>query len=322
MRVNSIYLGWLETGKSRFYRINAIALLIISLITLSFSTKAKVFTASLDGNYNDQTIWVPSYPGNIIKENDTVYIANDVKLNTDIVVKGTLLVRMTGSLMGGKNMIVLQQGKLLNFGITITDALNNKGLVYNKRILEVALDFINSGEVVNHESIVVGNIVDNIGLITGQGGSLMANKKFVNSQTGMLKGSIDVCSNNFMNVDGGTIDSTHLGFCGHRIFNTVYLSADIKRDNIVLSLRNSENKDYNKFQVERSVDGINYELIATVNKKQLDDLSLPFKYEDEEVVKSNSVFYRLKVTGNDNIESFIPAVEVGNILSTNLDEEF
>ena len=169
--------------------------------------------------------------------------------------------------------------------------------------------------------MVIGNITDNIGIITGQGGSLMANEKFVNSQTGMLKGSIDVCSNNLMNVDGGTIDSTHLSFCGHRIFHSVYLSADIRNDNIVISLRNSENKDYKKYQVERSVDGINYEPIATVAKDKSDELSLPFKYEDGDVLKSNSLFYRLKVTNEDNSETLIPSVEVGNILSTNIGDQ-
>ncbi|HXH17534.1 MAG TPA: hypothetical protein VNJ07_00500 [Chitinophagales bacterium] len=319
MRANILHYGRLNgIGKSKFYRINAVALLIAALISFSLSAKAKVFNANLDGKYNDPAIWVPSYPGNIIQETDTVYINNDVKLSSDIVVKGTVLVRRTGSLMGNRNVIVLQQGKLLNFGISIVDGLNNKGLVYNKHILEVALDLINSGEIVNQESIVIGNIADNIGLITGQGGTLIANKKLVNSQTGMLKGSMDVCSNNFMNVDGGTIDSTHLSFCGHRIFNNVYLSADIRRDNIVLRLHNSENKDYRKFQVERSIDGINYEPIATVNKEQLDDISIPFKYVDEEVVKSNSVFYRLRVTNSENTETFIPAIEVGSILSTNL----
>ena len=103
-------------------------------------------------------------------------INNDVKLSTDVVVKGTLMVRMSGSFMGNKNLIVLPSGKFLNFGVSIIDGLSNKGMVYNKHILEIALDFINSGELINQESMVVGNIVDNIGLITGQGGNLIANK--------------------------------------------------------------------------------------------------------------------------------------------------
>lgn len=322
MRLNTVDFGGNDEKENKCNRFPAAMLLISSLIWLSLSSAAKIYTANLDGAYNDRNIWIPSYPGNIIRETDTVYIANDVKLTTDIVIKGMLMVRSTGSLMGSKNLVVLQSGKLLNFGITISEGLASKGLVYNKHIMEVARDFINSGEVINQESMVVGNIVDNIGLITGQGGSFMANRKFINSQTGILKGCIDVCSNNFINVDGGTIDSTHLSFCGHRIFSNVYLSADIRKDNIVLSLRNATSADYKKYQVERSVDGIHYVPLATVNKSQLDDLSLPFRYVDEEVIKSNSLFYRLKVTGNDNTETFIPPVEVGNIPSTGTDNRF
>jgi len=314
MRVNSIFFDWNDgMGTGKFYRINAIALLLAALISLNFSAKAKVFTATLSGNYNDQNIWVPSYPGNIIKETDTVYIANSVKLTSDIVVKGVLMVRMSGSLMGTKHLVILPEGKLMNFGITIANGINNKGLLYNKHIIEIANDLINSGEIVNQESMVVGNITDNIGLITGQGGSLLTNKKFVNSQTGVLRGSIDVCSNSFMNVDGGTIDSTRLSFCGQRIFSNVYLTADIRRDNIVLSLKNGDNEDYKKFRVERSVDGINYKPIATITKPENGE---SFRYVDEEVVKSNSIFYRLKVIREDDSETFIPAVEVGNMLSS------
>lgn len=306
--------------EKRFSLFHSLAIILASLTLFSFTASAATYTASLNGKYNDHNIWTPAYPGNIIKETDTIVIANDVTLSTDIIVKGTVLVRRTGSFMGNKSVVVLPSGKFINFGTSVVDALNNRGMVFNKHILEVTFDFINSGELVNQESMVVGNITDNIGLITGQGGSLISNKKLVNSQTGAIKGSIDVCSNQFMNVDGGTIDSTHLSYCGHRIFRSVYLTADVRTDNIRLSIRNAESSAYEKYQVERSVDGINFETIATVKKNEISDLSLPFQYLDDEVVKSNSVFYRVKVTDTENTETFIPAVEVGNILSTNISD--
>lgn len=307
--------------KHRFHLLHTLALILAALIGFSFSLNAKTFTANLQGDYSDQNIWIPSYPGNIIQETDTLVINNDIKLTTDIVLKGTVLVRRTGSLMGEKKMVVLPSGKFVNFGTAVVAALNNRGLIYNRHILEVAADFINSGEVFNQESMVVGSITDNIGLITGTGGNLISNKKIVNSQTGVIRGGIDICTGNFMNVDGGTIDSTHLSFCGHRIFRNVYLSADVRKENIMLSVKNAQSKDYKKYQVERSVDGISYETIAEVNKNEMQDLSLPFQYLDEEVVKGSSVFYRVRVTSEDNSEIFIAPVEVGNILSTQSDDQ-
>ncbi|MDZ4846074.1 MAG: hypothetical protein SH857_11055 [Chitinophagales bacterium] len=307
--------------KTRFHLLHALALILAALLGFSFSISAKTYTANLNGAYNDANIWTPAYPGNIIQETDTIVINNDVKLTTDIVVKGTVLVRRTGSFMGNNKMVVLPSGRFINFGTTVLDAINNRGLIYNKHILEVAGDFINSGELINQESMVVGNITDNIGLITGQGGNLISNKKLVNSQTGVIKGGIDICSNSFMNVDGGTIDSTNLSFCGHRIFRNVYLSADVRKENIMISVKNAETKGYKDFQVERSVDGVNYETIAVIGKKDISDLSIPFQYLDEEVVKSNSVFYRVKLTNEENIETFIPPVEVGNILTSKSDDQ-
>jgi hypothetical protein len=303
--------------KSRIHLLQAVALIIVVLIGFNFAAHAKTYSVNLNGIYNDPAIWTPGYPGNIIQETDTVVINNDITLNTDIVIKGTVLIRRTGSFMGNKKIVILPSGKLINFGTSVVDAINNRGMIYNKHILEIALDLINSGEVINQENMVIGNITDNIGLITGQGGNLISNKRLVNSQTGVIRGNLDVCSNNFMNVDGGTIDSTHLSFCGHRIFRSIYLSADIRKENVVLCVKNSVSKDYKNYQVERSVDGINYETIATVDTKDIKDLTLPFQYLDNEVVKSNSVFYRVKVTSADNLETFIPAVEVGNILTTN-----
>lgn len=307
--------------KDRFYLLHALALILAALISFSFPLNAKTFTASLNGTYSDQNVWIPAYPGNIIQESDTIVISNDVTLTTDIVVKGTVLVRRTGSLMGEKKMVILPSGKFVNFGTTVVNAINNRGLIYNKNVFEVASDFINSGEVINQESMVVGNITDNIGLITGTGGNLISNKKLVNSQTGVIRGGIDICSMNFMNVDGGTIDSTHLSFCGHRIFSSAYLRADVRKENIMLSVKNLAVKDYEKYQVERSADGITYETIAEIRQSDISDLSIPFQYLDEEVLRGNSVFYRVKATNANNEEIFIPPVEVGNFFTTKADDQ-
>ena len=293
-------------------------ILILAFIGISASSNAKVYTATLQGEYDDKNVWVPSYPGNIIKETDTVIINNNLELKTDIVVKGHLLIKKDGSLMGNKNIVVLETGSFLNFGISIMGALSNKGMVYNRHILEVSDDFINSGDLYNQESMVVGHIVDNIGVITGNGGHLIANKKFVNSQTGEIIGNLDICSNNFMNVDGGYIDSTKLSFCGHRIFNSLYLTASVKKERIVLSLSNSQKKDYKKFHVERSIDGINFETIATIDQVNEVDGNARVQYVDQDAIRSNSIHYRMRVITQTDKEEIIPAVEVGNIYSRKL----
>lgn len=197
---------------------------IIFSIGILFSStsiaKAALFSTVKAGSFNQQEVWKPFYPGNIIKEGDTVVIKNDIEHNMDVVVKGTFIIQENASLLGDKNMIIVKTGTLLNLGKSKFGLLTNRGAIYNQQNLEVTMDFVNSGNVINHQKIAVGNMLDNTGLLTGKGGDVSANGKFVNSRTGSIKGNLDVCSNNFLNVEGGTVDMETTTFCGNPIFNS------------------------------------------------------------------------------------------------------
>lgn len=195
-------------------------LFIFLLLSLQFPLHATVFVTSKSGNYNHQEIWKPYYPGNIIKESDTVVITNAIEQNVDVVVKGTIVIKETGSLIGDKNIIIVKSGTLLNLGKSKFGLLTNRGAIYNQQTLEVSLDFVNSGNVINHKNIEVGNMLDNTGLLTGKGGDISANGRFVNSRTGSIKGNLDVCSNNFLNVEGGSVDTENTTFCGNPILSS------------------------------------------------------------------------------------------------------
>ncbi len=190
------------------------------LFSISYSSKATVFSTHKTGSYNQQEIWKPFYPGNTIKEGDTVVIKNDIEHNVDVVVKGTIVIQENASLLGDRNLIIVQTGTLLNLGKSKFGLLTNRGAIYNQQNLEVTMDFVNSGNIINHQKIEVGNMLDNTGLLTGKGGDVSANGKFVNSRTGSIKGNLDVCSNNFLNVEGGTVDMETTTFCGNPIFNS------------------------------------------------------------------------------------------------------
>lgn len=181
--------------------------------------EAAVFTAAKTGSYDQQEIWQPYYPGNIIKETDTVIIARMVTQNVDLVVKGTIVIQETASLDGDRNMVIVKSGTLLNFGKSRFGLLTNRGAIFNKKNLEVTLDFVNSGNVINHNKIEVGNMLDNTGLLTGKGGDISANGKFVNSRTGSINGNMNVCSGNFLNVEGATVDVESTTFCGNPILS-------------------------------------------------------------------------------------------------------
>lgn len=159
--------------------------------------------------------------------------------------------------------------------------------------------------------------MDNTGIMSGKGGSYLANNKMVNSESGAIMGSIDVCSANFMNVGGARIDSTNMTFCGARIFSDIFLTASIKKEHVILSLLNSENKDFKQYQIERSDDGITFETVASLSGSEVaKEAGVAFRYTDEHKVANNKVFYRMKVTNDDGSEKLLPAVEVGTIVAT------
>lgn len=299
-------------SKNMVTKVKIGGLLLAALLSLSFSASATTHTVSGNGNFNDSKLWVDGYPGNVIYEGDTVMLSGNINMNVDVVVKGALMVKSQARFTGSKNLIVMDEGLFMNSGITIVEAISNRGTVYNKSILETHKDLINTGKVVNNQSMVVGNILDNVGLVSGNGGHLIANNRFVNSQGGQIQGNLDVCSANFMNVDGGRIDSTFVSFCGARIFSEVYLTASIRKEQVVLSLLNSENKKFQKYEIEKSENGVDFATIASVDGNSIEDLSKAFRYSDVTLSASNQVYYRIKLTNDDGSVKMVPAVEIGS----------
>lgn len=198
----------------------AVFLLLLVFIAIRFPLQATVFVTNKAGVYSEAAIWNPFYPGNIVKETDTLVISTTVEQNIDMVVKGTVIIKETGSLIGEKNVIIIKSGTFLNLGNSEFGLLTNRGAIYNQKNLAIKMDFVNSGNVINHNTIVVGNLLDNTGLLTGKEGAISAKGKFVNSRTGSIKGNLDVCSTNFLNVEGGTVDIENTTFCGNPIFNS------------------------------------------------------------------------------------------------------
>lgn len=299
----------------KYFRFHSLAVMFVAAFLVSGpGAEAATYLTSGSGKFNDASIWSPEYPGNVVEEGDTVIINGNVSLNVDVIIKGSMIVALDAKLTGDKYLIVLDNGLMVNKGITIVEGITNRGLIYNKHIIETTADLINTGKLYNNESMVVGNIMDNTGTLSGNGGHLIANTKLVNSNTGAILGKIDICSANFMNVGGARIDSTYLSFCGNRIFSEIFLTASIKKDHVILSLLNSENKNFKNYEVEKSMDGITYETVAMLNDGDREDMAAPFRYKDASI-DGGKAYYRMKITRNDGSEKVLPAVVVGTVLA-------
>lgn len=306
-------------SRAEFFKKDFIYLFIASFLCLSMHTaEAAVYTASGMGNFNDENVWSPEYPGNVIKSTDTVKVTGQVNLNKDVLVEGMMLIDAEASLVGAGNLIVMEKAFFINKGLSIVGGITNQGVVYNKHILETNADFINSGKVLNNESVVVGKIMENLGLMTGNGGEYMASTKMINAQGGTITGNTDVCSNDFMNIDGGKIDSNYISFCGTRIFNDMFLTASVKSENIILNLKNSENLNAEKLEVERSTDGEEYKVIASLQKQDLLRDATGLKYVDNSLASGKVLKYRIKLTGADGEVKTLEAIEAAMIYGARL----
>lgn len=299
----------------RTYLSEPIGLLMAALVTFSFSSFAGTYTTKSSGNFSNTAIWEAGYPSNLIKEGDTVIIKSNVNLNNDVVVKGVLMISPSASLTGGGNLVVLGSGYFNNKGITLVKSITNRGAVVNSSVLETSADIINTGTFENNQSMIVGNIFDNTGVLTGKSGQTMVNKRMVNSETGRISGTIDVCSNDFSNVGGARIDSLGVSFCGNKIFNATYLTASVKKDAIQINLNNSTATNVAEYEIEKSTDGSNYTKIASIKAAEIANNALPVNFSDNSPVNGNTVFYRMKLVHTNGNTSFVPAVEVGNVTS-------
>jgi hypothetical protein len=305
--------------RAQFFKKDFIFLLFASFLCLSMHTaEAAVYTASGMGNFNDENIWSPEYPGNVIKSSDTVRVSGQVKLNKDVLIEGMMLVDAEASLVGASNLIIMEEAFFINKGLALVGGITNQGVVYNRHVLETNADFINSGKVLNNESVVVGKIMENLGLMTGNGGNYMASNKMINAQGGRITGNTDVCSNDFMNIDGGRIDSNYISFCGARIFNDMFLTASVKSENIILNLKNSENMKAQKLEVERSTDGKEYEVIASLQKQDLLRDATGLKYVDNSLASGKVLKYRIKLTDAQGETKTLEAIDAAMIYGARL----
>ena len=271
---------------------------------------ASTYLANGSGNFTDSEVWETEAPGNITTEWDSIIIKGNIKLDIDLVLNGVLIIYPEARIMGSKNIIVLENGYINNAGLTVLGGLTNRGTLNNVGVIETSGDFINTGRISNNASLIIGNIFDNSGYVTGNGGKLMASKSIVNSTTGTIMGLNDVCAKEFMNVEGGRIDSVSISYCGQRIFNSLYISARLKKGGIEINVLNSENIKFKNYQVQRSDDGEEYKDVANVSSAEITDFTVSFRYKDAEAPINGEVYYKVILTEpNGNLKE-LPAVKV------------
>ena len=279
---------------------------------------AETYNTVAEGNYNDETIWEPSFPGTKITEKHMVIINHKVNIYCNLLVEGTIKIGKEGELNGNKGLMFLKTSKVQNFGVINVAHITNRGKLINHNSIEVANEIINTGMIKNNANIVVQDAIENIGTISGNGGSLKVYNTIFNVFGGYIGGSLDICADKFSNTDGASIDSVSLSFCGNRIFTGTFLTASLHKNRIELNLVNLKLNKYKYFEVLRSTDNSSFKPIGKLKSKKLKKLGkflfIDKKYPNDE----QTIYYKVKmVAKKKKKKKEAPVISVSNVFHPN-----
>jgi hypothetical protein len=259
------------------------------------------------------------YSGNA--NNGLVILSDAVAINRDSIDLGNIQVdgdMYNYNYLKSRDLTISDSGYLFigsdGYVQTLQPA-NNRGVIYNMGILYSPSNFIN-----------------NNGTITGDGGTYLVDGNLTNNA-----GALATCANNPINIcrmDGtdptvngsGTIDSGCVLICGVPLnsglpVKLISFSGRInERNEAQLSWITAVEINNNFFEVQKSYDAIDWQIIDTVFSKVVNS-SIVQHYEYIDKPESNqgkTVYYRLRQVDTDGRFEFLPVI----YLSITVKEEF
>jgi hypothetical protein len=260
---------------------------------------AKTYTLG-SGKWNDAKIWDKEYAGATVKAEDVVIITGQVTVTEGIVVNGTLQIEKGASMVGMKDLVITKTGTFVNNGNTVMKRIINEGTINNNLLMEAMVDFDNKGKIENNNNVVAGNNFDNYsGSVDGKGGAYYVNNTIHTSPDANFSKNVDVFYGNAvenMEAQGGANAP-------------MMLVASLNGSNqVVLSVSNVTKGDVSKFDIEKSVDGKNYQLLGSV-KNVSDNGTVALNYTDSKL-NGSLTYYKVKAIAANGAETVLPVATV------------
>lgn len=214
----------------------------LTLLTILFyfnSLAQTTYTSINDGDWTTPGIWSPSAPGTIINAGDSVIINNDVAMNQDLVVRGTLIINQDAQLESTTRDITELTGDIINngtFEVRLIANINGNFINNVKFDASDALYVAPAGSFSNGvfgfatvNSIIVGGTFVNTGNVFADAGgfNVIGTGNVTNSWIIRVDGDLNVASGASINnvggifhiggeesVNNGTITGGYFNFCG------------------------------------------------------------------------------------------------------------
>ncbi len=258
-----------------------------------------------------------------LHSNSTVNFNGSTNVNGNINAKSNI--QNSGDLsVTGNYSNSWSSNQLTNSGtIDIDGDITNNGIITNDGIIVVSGDLTNAKniEISNGSILYIKGNVDNTSNIVNNG-------NFYVDQTvtgnGDIDGSGTICNSDGTTdpTDGAKGNDVSCNVCDDGQPNTlpvqlISFTAHQTNSNITISwtTANEENNDY--FEVLRSVDGMNFKIIAKVEGAGNSNITLDYGVTDNEI-ENNTYYYMLKQTDYDNkfTVSEMVVVNISNKLNT------
>lgn len=261
-------------------------LTILTLIVFSgsyTSVFSAAFSNTTDGIWDANSTWGgSSHPDQSTA--DDITINDSVSTTTDIIIKtGGYLYIKTGAVLlvhnmefsNGSHILIESGGKLI-----VQGSLTNKNNSVNVEI--------------NGFIHVTGNTDNgNGGVITGTG-------------TIDTDGSYTGTGTTFGQTTDNITDSTTISGSGLPV-ELLYFNYSAASDQVVLNWATSSETNNDFFTIERSTDGISYEVIATISGAGNSNSILTYHFADKNPIDGTS-YYRLKQTDFDGKFEYVGTI--------------
>ncbi|MFN0200039.1 MAG: hypothetical protein ACKVTZ_00880 [Bacteroidia bacterium] len=154
---------------------------ILVLSNLSVLGANFYFTANEDSNFENPANWSPSFPGNIVREGDKVFIQSDVMIQAEkVIIGGNFDVTLGVNVTATETKIIIEKGGTFNNNGTVrVESIENHATLENAGMIRVNEIKTVKGSINNNGitgEVMIQNNLKNEGTFNNSGTCVVMNQ--------------------------------------------------------------------------------------------------------------------------------------------------
>ena len=246
-----------------------------------------------------------------ITNKGTLTTSGTMTAGDDIINKGTLT--NTGTMTATDDIVNDWSCTLTNSGaITAGDDFTNKGTITNSNTIDIGDDFKNdySSTITNTGAITVADNALNHGTIHNDG-SFEIDGNYTGA--GDVDGTGSLCNSDGVTDPTGGAKSVSCPICGDGgslPVEIIDFSAKFNNDIIEIEWVTASETNNDRFEIESSIDGYDFEIIGSVKGHGNSNVILSYTFTDL-MPQSGVNYYRLKQVDFDGTITYSEIIQVG-----------